>query len=140
LELIDDLQEPFHRPRHRRMLARIVSDELGPIGGRADEPGHDRFDPLRAREIVPDDRLVSDSRRGERDCYDDAGPVLAGGAVHEHRAVGARDRANRADNRVRTTAKVAHVRPDDRLLLLHPLVVRPTPRLDRVDLEVGVAA
>jgi len=99
---VNELKDPFHRPRDGRVLLRVVSLELRAICRGADEARQDRVDPLTGREVVADDRLSIHPGRIERERDHYPGAVLAGRAVDQDGAVGAGDRAHRADDRVGT--------------------------------------
>ena len=61
------------------------------------------------RGVVRHDGVRADSGHSERERHHHAGPVLARGAVHQRRAIGAGDTPQRPDHLVRTVLQVAEV-------------------------------
>ena len=84
-----------------------------------------------ADEVVPDDLVAVDPDGVQRQCDHDARPVLAGGAVHEHRSVACRDRPHRGDHRIRPAVQVAEVGADHGILVRQILLDQAGPRVDR---------
>ena len=102
-----------HVGRHRP-----VAQVLG-VRPRAQQPLDDGLHPLGARGVVLDDGVPVGAGHRQRQGDDRAGPVLAGRAVHQGRAVGLADVPQGGEHRVGPVDQVGQVERRDRVVDLH---------------------
>ncbi len=133
------LQERRHRLRPDPVGVRGFAVDVPGVGPGPAQPGHDSLGAVPGRGVILHHRLRADPGDDEREGHHHAGPVLAGRAVHERRAFGVRDAAQRGHHLVRTVGQVTQVVPAHRIVRV-PRLIAPGLAQQGVGDHVGAGA